>query len=140
MKRGYERAGRSERAGEARRASVAPARQEEEGYEAIFATPGAEISVMLPEVENARRSAWNEDYRVRTGTPLPARLASNSAFSAGGAVTRSLDFAVEEPGIYSVIASAKSKKLRADETAAPVQPVVHEVLWLVKEAVAEEPV
>ena len=100
-------------------------------YEAIFATPDAEISVVLPEAENAGLSAWDEDYRVRTGTPLRARFRANSAFSAGGAVTRSVDFAVEEPGIYSVVASAKSRRLRADETTAPAQPVVHEVLWLV---------
>jgi len=100
-------------------------------YEAIFATPDAEISVLLPEVENAKLSAWDEDYKVRTGTRLPVKLESNSAFSAGGAVTQSVDFAVEEPGIYSVIASAKSTKLRADETTALVQPVVHEILWLV---------
>ena len=99
-------------------------------YEAIFATTDADISVMLPEVENAKLSAWDEDYKVRTGTRLPVKLESNSAFSAGGAVTQSVDFSVEEPGIYSVIASAKSKKVRADETTALVQPVVHEILWL----------
>ena len=73
-------------------------------YEAIFATPDAAISVLLPEVENAKLSAWDEDYKVRTGTQLPVKLESSSAFSAGGAVTQSVDFAVEEPGIYSVIA------------------------------------
>ena len=65
-----------------------------------------------------------------SGSRLPVKLESNSAFSAGGAVTQSVDFSVEEPGIYSVIASAKSKKVRADETTALVQPVVHEILWL----------
>ena len=89
-------------------------------YEAIFATTAAEISVMLPEVENAKLSAWDEDYKVRTGTQLPVKIESNSAFSAGGVVTQSVNFAVEKPGIYSIIASAKSKKVRAEGTTGPV--------------------
>lgn len=99
-------------------------------YRARFATPAADLRVMLPEVETAKLTAWDQNYRVRPGVVIPAKAESRSSFAAGGTVTQSVDVVIPAPGIYRVVASAESKKVRPDETTALAQTVVHETLWL----------
>ena len=99
-------------------------------YRARFATPEADLRIMLPEVETAKLTAWDQNYKVQPGVVIPARLESSSGFAAGGEVTQSVDLVIPAPGIYRVVASAESKKVRPDEITGLAQPVVHEAAWL----------
>lgn len=99
-------------------------------YTANFATDQADLRITLPEVESAKLSAWDNEFKPSVGVQFPAKLEVSRAFSQGDQISQSTAFVVEAPGIYRVHATARSGKIDPDETDQRAQPVAHGVMWL----------
>ena len=99
-------------------------------YTANFATADADLSVTLPEVEYAKLSAWDHAYKTPVGLRVPAKVNTSLGFSAGQETQQTTVFSVNASGIYRILATAESEKIRPDDVEQRVQPTSHETVWI----------
>ena len=64
------------------------------------------------------------------GTRWPAKVESSQAFAAGDRTTQLVALSVPVAGIYRVHATARSKKIKPDETSNRTQQSAYKTLWL----------
>ena len=64
----------------------------------------AELSVLTPEMEAAKLTAWDQAFRIPVNTPLPARFMWKGALGAGQTIRRSVTMIVPTSGFYRVTA------------------------------------
>ncbi|WP_419941015.1 hypothetical protein [Candidatus Palauibacter sp.] len=99
-------------------------------YTANFATDDADLFVVLPEIESAKLSSWGDGFKMPLGGSIPIKVESNQGFVAGDQTSQSVAFSVPVPGIYRVHATARSNKVRPEETSELTIQSAHKSLWL----------
>ncbi|MEP6590393.1 MAG: hypothetical protein ABJC19_04335 [Gemmatimonadota bacterium] len=87
------------------------------------------LRITAPELESAKRSAWDGSFRVAVGAKVAPALEVPAGLARGQSSTISTTLTADRSGLYRVVVSAVAEG-RESNPGNSIQPAVHKELWL----------